>query len=124
MNCIGFPKMFKANSTVVIDNSLEATRECVKLLLGSEQGELFGDPQFGVRIKRYTFNQNNYVLRDVLIDELYSKICLFCPQIQVSRDNISVEQSDNKLVVHLELQNKATFITSTLDLVLFNEEEE
>ena len=48
---------------------------------------------------------------------------LFCPQIQVVRENISIEQSDNKLVAHLSLQNKATYITNTLDLVLFNEEE-
>ena len=32
---------------------------------------MFGDPDFGIRLKRYTFNQNNYILRDVLIDEIY-----------------------------------------------------
>ena len=53
MNCIGFPKMFKANSTV-IKKDLDATTECALLLLGSEQGELLGDPQFGIKLKKFT----------------------------------------------------------------------
>ena len=71
MNCIGFPKMFNANSTI-IKTGLDATKTCVHLLLSSEQGQLFGDPDFGVRIKRFAFEQNNYILRDIIIDELFS----------------------------------------------------
>lgn len=122
MNCIGFPKMFKANSTVV-ETGYEATKECAMLLLGSEQGELFGDPQFGVKIKKYTYNQNNYILRDVIIDEILTKLNLFCPQLLIVRDNIKIQQEKNKLVAHIEATNRANFTTNTFDLMLFNEEE-
>lgn len=122
MDCIGFPKMFQANSTV-IKTGYEATQECVKLLLGSEQGELFGDPQFGIQLKKFTFNQNNYILRDVLIDEIVSKLSLFCPQLVITRKDVKIIQEGKDLVAHIKAINRANFITNTFDLVLLNEEE-
>ena len=122
MNCIGFPKMFNSNTTV-IKNGYDATKECAMLLLGSEQGEMFGDPQFGVMVKKFTYNQNNFILRDILIDEILTKFNLFCPQIQITRGDVTIEQEGKKLVVHIKAMNKASFTTNTLDLVLLDEEE-
>ena len=85
MNSIGFPKIFKGNSTD-IKTGLDATKECLLLLLSTEVGEMLGDPEFGIRLKKYTFNQNNYVLRDIIIDELFEQINTFCPQIKISRN--------------------------------------
>lgn len=80
MNCIGFPKMFSGNAAVVVsDEKNLATIECVDLLLHSEAGDLFGDPDFGIRLKRYIHNQNDFILRDILIDEIYTAIATFCP---------------------------------------------
>lgn len=122
MNCIGFPKIFKANTTV-INTGYDASNECLKLLLNSEQGDLFGDPQFGIKLKKYTYEQNNYILRDVLLDEICEKISIFCPQITVRRENISIQQDGTKLTAHIKALNKADFTTSTFDLVLLEEEE-
>ena len=123
MNCIGFPKMFNGNSTI-IKKGIEATKECEMLLLGSEKGEMFGDPQFGIRLKRYTFDQNNYILRDVLIDEIYEQINIFCPQISVRRNNIYIEQRGNKLYARIKAINREDFTTSVYNLVLFESDEE
>ena len=122
MNCIGFPKIFKANSTIVYKD-LDATKVCAKLLLGSEQGDLFGDPQFGIKLKKFTFNQNNYILRDILIDEIVTKLNLFCPQLIVYRKDVKIQQDGKKLVAHIKAINRASFITDTFDLVLLDEEE-
>lgn len=122
MNSISFPKIFKGNSTD-IKTGLDATRECLLLLLSTEVGEMFGDPEFGIRLKKYTFNQNNYVLRDIIIDELFEQINTFCPQIKISRNDINIEQEGNKLYAHIKALNKVDFTTSTYDLVLLNNEE-
>lgn len=122
MNCMGFPKIFKGNSTNII-TGLDATKECLRLLLSTEVGELFGDPEFGVRVKKYTHNQNNYVLRDIIIDDLFEAINTFCPQIKVSRNDINIEQERNKLYAHIKAFNMVDFTTSTYDLVLLNGEE-
>jgi len=121
MNSIGFPKMFNANSTIV-KTGIEATKTCLHLLLSSEQG-LFGDPEFGVKLKRYTFDQNNYILRDIIIDELYSKITIFCPQLFLERKDIKITQDGSRLYVNIKAINREDFTTNTYDLELLNYEE-
>ena len=64
MNCISFPKLFKGNQTL-IKKDIDATSECMHLLLSSEVNEMFGNPDFGIRLKKFTFDQNNYILRDI-----------------------------------------------------------
>ena len=93
------------------------------LLLGSEQEELFGDPQFGIKLKKFTYNQNNYILRDILIDEITTKLSIFCPQLIIKRGDVSIQQNGKELVAHVKAINRANFITNTFDLVLFDEEE-
>ena len=89
MKSIAFPKMFNSNSTNTVKD-MEATRQNTLLLLRSEKGELFGDPYFGLRLKRYIFEQNNYILRDVIIDEIYTQLALFMPQLIVERKDIKM----------------------------------
>lgn len=122
MNCIGFPKMFNGNSTIVKEG-IDATKTCVHLLLSSEQGQLFGDPDFGIMLKKYTFEQNNYVLKDILIDEIYNKITTFCPQVHVNRKDITIEQQGSRLYVNIKALNKEDFTTSIYNLELLNYEE-
>ena len=123
MNSIAFPNMFTTTSTLVVKDK-DASMQDLKLLLASEKGELVGDPYFGVRIKRYTFNQNNYVLRDILVDELFSQIKVFAPQLTVNRDDISITQKGNRLIATIKGINKLDFTTDMYQLELFNEDEE
>lgn len=126
MNCVSFPNMFKGNSTVILtdnDTNSSATLTCLHLLLGSEENTLFGDPAFGIRLRRYLFEQNNYILKDILIDEIYSKISEFCPQIYVQRSNISITNDKNKLYVNIKCKNRKDFKTNTYNLKLYEIEE-
>ena len=76
MKSIGFPKMLNATSTVLTTDR-EATVKNLMLLLASEQGEFLSDPDFGVRIRHYMFEQNNYVLKEIIIDSIYTAIAKF-----------------------------------------------
>ena len=122
MNCIGFPKMFNGNSSIVLYD-MDATKTCVHLLLGSEQGELFGDPEFGLRLKRYLYDQNNYILRDILIDEICEQLRVFCPQIVVRREDVSITQDKSSLYAHIKCINRIDFTTNMFDIVLLQDEE-
>ena len=74
MKSIAFPRMIlnKTSSNIIDDR--QATKNNIANLLGSEQGTLFGDPFYGIRLKFYMFEQNSKVLKDILIDEIYTQI--------------------------------------------------
>ena len=129
MRSLQFPKMFNSNSTRVIDAAdyKKATLQNLKLLLLSEKGELFGDPYFGIRLKKYLFNQNSYVLKDVIIDEIYTQIALFIPQLRVERKNIDIIQDYNnsKATLHCTIKaiNQIDFTTDMYNIVIYQQEE-
>lgn len=121
MKSIAFPKMFNSNSTR-ISTDFEATRQNTKLLLKSEQGELFGDPYFGPRIKKYIFDQNNLILRDIIIDEIYTQIALFLPQLIVNRKDIKIRFEKAKMICYFKGVNQANFEVDSYNLVLYDED--
>ena len=96
MKSIKFPDIFNSNSTNLVKD-LDATKQNTLLLLYTEKGEMAGDPYLGIRLKRYLFEQNNYILKDIIIDEIYTQLALFIPQIKVSREDIKITQSGSKL---------------------------
>jgi phage baseplate assembly protein W len=121
MKSIRFPDMFNSNSTKVVKD-LDATKQNTILLLYSEKGELFGDPYFGIRLKRYIYEQNNYILKDIIIDEIYTQLALFMPQLKVVRSDIKITQDKTKLYCSFKATNQIDFTTDMYSLVLYNEE--
>ncbi len=122
MRSIAFPNMFKGNSTNIVSDN-KATLQNLKLLLGSEKGEFTGDPYYGVRLKRYLFDLNNTILKDVLIDEIYTQIKVFMPQINVERKNIKIINNPKgekaKLNISIKAMNKLDYTINTYNLVLY-----
>lgn len=127
MTSIKFPKMFKSGSTNVTKTDKEATLQNLKTLIGSERGDFKIDPEFGIAIKQLIYDQNNYVLRDIVIDELYTQISLFMPQLLVSRKDITITHNRlgrrAQLEAHIKVKNILDFTTDMYDLVLFQGEE-
>lgn len=121
MKSIEFPNMLKSNSTNIVKD-LVATKQNALLLLKTEKGELFGDPYFGIRLKRYLFEQNNYILKDIIIDEIYTQIALFMPQLKVNRDDIKIIQDRAKLYCNFKAINQIDFTTDMYSLTLFDED--
>ena len=89
MNSISFPNIFKTTTTNIVEDH-EASAQNLKLLLLSDRGSFFGDPYYGTIIKQLIFEPNNYVLKDIVIDAIYTAILQFMPQINVKRKDISM----------------------------------
>ena len=122
MNSISFPHMFTTSTTKVVKDH-EATAQDMLLLFYSDKGELFGDPFFGIRLKRFTFNQNSPVLEQVLIDEIYSQVLVFMPQLTVTRNNIKIKRELGKMIITIKAINKVDFTTNMYEAVLLQNDE-
>ena len=126
MRSIKFPKMFSTSSTNVWKSSeyVKATTQNTILLLNTSRGELFGDPYFGVLLKRYLFDQNNYILRDAIIDMIYTQLALFIPQIKVRREDINIVQDREKGKLYCEFSgiSQIDYTNNTYNLILFDEQ--
>ena len=104
--------MFSGGSTIVKKDN-EATLICLHLLLCSEANTYEYDPDFGIKIRRYYFEQNNYILKNILIDEIYTKISTFCPQLYLERGNIKITHENymQRFFVKIEKILKLIIIT-------------
>lgn len=121
MLSIAFPNMFSRTYTNVVQD-YNATLQNLKLLLWSEKGELFGDPYYGTGLKRYLNDPNDAILRDVLIDDIYTAIATFMPQIYIKRSDIKVTSDRSKVVVSISALNRADFTTNMYNIVLLDTE--
>ena len=125
MRSYKFPKMFNSNSSQIWreDEYGKATKQNVLLLLQSERGELQCDPYFGVLLKHYMFNQNSYILKDMLIDTLYTQIAIFLPQVKVTRNSIDIisDKQKGKLYCKFSGINQIDYTHNTFNLLLFDE---
>jgi hypothetical protein len=86
--------MFGINSTEVWKSSeyKEATTQNCILTLHSVRNSLLGDPYFGNTLQNYLFDQNNYILKDIVIDIIYTQLVTFLPQIKIEREDIKIIQ--------------------------------
>ena len=125
MRTIKFPKMFNTNNTRVWKSSeyLDATKQSTELLLHTTRGELFGDPYFGLMLKRYLFDQNSYILKDVIIDMIYTQLSLFIPQVKVKREDIEIiqDREKGKLYCTFSGVSQIDYTHNTYNLLLFDE---
>lgn len=124
MRSISFPSMFGTTYTKVKSDSHEATFQNILLLLGSEKGEFISDPYFGVRLRRYLYEQNNFVLRDMLIDEIYTQLKTFMPQLIVNRKDITLVSERAKITCNIKVKNKLDFEVDSYNIVLLEGEGE
>lgn len=125
MRSYKFPNMFKTNSSRIwrADEYNKATRQNALLLFQSERGELECDPYFGILLKHYMFNQNSYILKDMLLDTLYTQIAIFLPQIKVTRNSIDLvpDRLKGRLYCKFSGINQIDYTHNTFNLVLFDE---
>ena len=78
MYSIAFPEMFTtATTNLVVDYN--ATLSNLKLLLMSDKLSLFGDTYYGTNLIQMLFENNNTILKDLLIDDIYTAIATFMP---------------------------------------------
>jgi hypothetical protein len=125
MRSYKFPNMFKSNSSRIwrADEYNKATKQNVLLILQSERGELECDPYFGILLKRYMFNQNSYILKDMLIDTIYTQIAIFLPQVKINRNSIDLisDRVKGRIYCSFSGTNQIDYTHNTFNLLLFDE---
>ena len=122
MNSIEFPYFLSGSFTKTVSDR-DATYNNLRLLLKSDKHGLFGDPDFGTNLKRLLFNQNNVVLRDAVVDDIYTAIIQFMPQILVERKNITITSDGEVLYANIKAQNMVDYTTDIYNLSLMNYED-
>ena len=122
MNSIAFPIMLNNSSTNIIKDH-DAPASNLKLLLLSDKTSLFGDPYFGTNIKKLIHDQNNIVIRDLVIDDIYTAITTFMPQIIVKRGDIKVTSDRSNVYVNIKCLNLIDYTTDLYNINLTSDEE-
>ena len=121
MKSIAFPNMFNNTSTNIVSDR-EATLTNLKLLLLSDRGGLLGDPYYGTLIKKMMFEQNTPLLKDILIDEIYTVILQFMPQILVKRSDIQIVQRGTTVYLTIRATNMLSYTTDLYTVNLLDDE--
>lgn len=122
ISSFSFPNLFNSGGTkLVYDN--KATNQNLKTLLLSTKQSLLGDPNYGTNLKKLIFNQNNSILRDIVIDDIYTNIQVFLPQIDVKREDIELISERNTLYVNIKAKNMLDYNFENISLALYSLEE-
>lgn len=122
MYSLSFPKMF-SNSRTLLYKDHEATASNLKLLLASDRTSLFGDPYYGTALKRVIYERNSAVLQDLIIDEIYTSILIFMPQIKLSRNDITVTSDGTDVYAKINCINLIDYTTDMYTINLTSSDE-
>lgn len=122
MNAIRFPNIFNSNKAAIVRDK-EATYQNLKTLLLSSKLTLFGDPYFGSNLRRLLYENNNVILQDLVIDDIFTVINTYMPQVRVLRDNIRVTSDGNRVIVNIYAQNLLDYSFDEYSVQLLNVEE-
>lgn len=120
MQSIAFPNMFSGTKTNIIKDK-DATMSNLRLLLESVRGTLLGDPYFGSRLKEVFFENNNVILRDMIVDEIYSCIQIFIPQLYLQRKDIQLIQEKDRIYAKINCINVLDNTTNLYNINLITD---
>lgn len=121
MYSIQFPDMVLGVSTNLVKDK-EATSQNLKLMLLSDRGSLFGDPYFGTLWRKLIFDQNNEILRDIIIDDILTSIETFMPQLLVKREDITVVSDKYSVSINIKALNLIDYETNMYSIKLMEDE--
>lgn len=101
MFSFAFPDMLSNTQSNLLEDK-DAIRSNMLLLLSSEKNTLFGDPYYGSLLKKYIFEQKTSIIVDLVIDELYTTIMTFMPQVYLTRKDITIYSSRTDLFAEIK----------------------
>lgn len=124
MNSFSFPDMINKTSGRFIEVSdRDATAQNLRLLLLSSKTSLLGDPYFGTNLKKLLFNPRDIVIKDLVIDEIYTAVSIFMPEITITRNDIKIEEQMGRLIVSINAIYNNSMARSLFTIPLLNIEE-
>lgn len=89
MYSFNFPDMLGSTTSNLLKDK-DAVRSNLRLILSCERLSHFGDPYFGCELKRVLFEQASSIIVDLVIDEIYTTIITFIPQVYLTRKDITL----------------------------------
>ena len=117
MYSIAFPDMLGVARTKLYKDR-DATLSNLKLLLLSFKGNLLGDPYYGTNLHKIIYSNNHQILRDLIIDDIYTAIAEFMPQLRVTREDIRIYGDDNHLYANINALNLLNYTTNLYEINL------
>lgn len=123
MYSIAWPNMFSSKGTKLVSDH-DATVQNLKLMLLSDRGSLFGDPYFGTLWKRLLFDQNNIIIRDIIIDDILTSIQTFMPQLLVQRKDITITSDKYSIYISIKATNLLDYQIDLYNIKLTGDEVE
>ena len=118
---IAFPDMLSSSRMNTVQDT-SATKSNLRLLLLSNKNSLFGDPYFGTELKNVIYSQNGAIIKDLIVDEIYTAIAVFMPQLRVKRDDIYVESDGTDIYASFTALNLLNYTTDLYNIKLTNNE--
>lgn len=113
MYSIAFPNMVSGAKTYLYKDH-EATKSNLFLILKTvSRNTLYGDPGYGTDLLSAIFQQNGVILWDIIVDQIYTAIRQYIPQLDIRREDIKVYGEDTVLFAEIQAINK---IDNTLNL--------
>jgi hypothetical protein len=101
-NSITHPKMFSlTNGNTGLDSLDVSINRSISLILLTAKGEVFGNPEFGSDIRKFLFQNYNDNLKELIIDEIIESVSKWEDRIILSRNDITIEQNDLVLKIHI-----------------------
>lgn len=120
MYSINFPEMLLGQKTVLVQNH-DATFQNLKYLLLSDKMSMIGDPYYGTNLKRLLYSQSK-ILKDILLDDIYTAIGVFMPQLVMSRNDMDIYIEDQNVYVQFSCTNIVDHVNNLYKICLTSTE--
>lgn len=139
MYSIAFPDIFNG-SKVNLTKDYDAIKVNLKSLLMSNRGGLYGDPHYGVDIKKILWNQAATPLEidrntggrydrdpiriELLKDEIFNAIYSYMPQVSITRDDIEVAVDGNIVEASIEVKADSKIPSNLFNIQIIANDEQ
>ena len=122
MYSLSFPNIFSKDGTrTLLLEDHKATLSNLKLVLSSTKKSLLGDPDFGSLLRTKFFEQNTPILQDLVIDDIYTTITTFMPQLLLKRTDITITSDGIDLLATIKCTNLIDYELDTYTINLTSE---
>ena len=113
-------RLFKMNSV-----TKEALTSNLILLLLTEKGERYYEPEYGVNIRKYIFEPKDGVTESDIEEEIRQTVKLFIPQLSISKvsffgeiDDVGDDIGDNQINILVEFKYSEDVFSETGSITL------
>ena len=115
---ISFPNTFNdISGQTDLAKEIASINQCIKLLLSTSKGELFGDPDFGCRLQEMLFDQMGDSLNTAVIDDIVNTLNKYETRIFVTDNDISVTRDGRTLKINISYSLRYTDYRTTYQYI-------